>query len=167
MQGKKALALLGAATAANAFGATRPNVVIIVADDLGWGDVSYHGSVIPTPNIDRLIGEGIELNRFYTAPVSSPTRCGLMTGRYPSRFGIRETVIPPWRDYGLPVEEETMADLLGRNGYTNRAAIGKWHMGHSRLRYYPLNRGCTQGYGTNRTYPQASQKAEWNHKGRP
>ena len=114
MQGKKALALLTAATAANAFGATRPNVVIIVADDLGWGDVSYHGSVIPTPNIDRLIGEGIELNRFYTAPVSSPTRCGLMTGRYPSRFGIRETVIPPWRDYGLPVEEETMADLLGR-----------------------------------------------------
>ena len=147
MQGKKALALIGAATAANAFGATRPNVVIIVADDLGWGDVSYHGSVIPTPNIDRLIGEGIELNRFYTAPVSSPTRCGLMTGRYPSRFGIRETVIPPWRDYGLPVEEETMADLLGRNGYTNRAAIGKWHMGHSRLCYYPLNRGFTHFHG--------------------
>ena len=96
------LALLAATVqAANAFGATRPNVVIIVADDLGWGDVSCHGSVIPTPNIDRLIGEGIELDRFYTAPVSSPTRCGLMTGRYPSRFGIRETVIPPWRDYGL------------------------------------------------------------------
>ena len=147
MQGKKTLALLGAATAANAFGATRPNVVIVVADDLGWGDVSYHGSVIPTPNIDRLIGEGIELDRFYTAPVSSPTRCGLMTGRYPSRFGIRETVIPPWRDYGLPVEEETMADVLGRNGYTNRAAIGKWHMGHSRLRYYPLNRGFTHFHG--------------------
>ena len=70
-----------------------------------------------------------------------------MTGRYPSRFGIRETVIPPWRDYGLPVEEETMADVLGRNGYTNRAAIGKWHMGHSRLRYYPLNRGFTHFHG--------------------
>lgn len=124
-----------------------PNVVVIVADDLGWGDVSLHGSVIPTPNIDRLIVEGIELDRFYTAPVSSPTRCGLMTGRYPSRFGIRETVIPPWRDYGLPVEEETMADVLGRNGYTNRAAIGKWHMGHSRKRYYPLERGFTHFHG--------------------
>ena len=124
-----------------------PNIVIIVADDLGWGDVSQHGSVIPTPNIDRLLNEGIELNRFYTAPVSSPTRCGLMTGRYPSRFGIRETVIPPWRDYGLPEEEETMADVLGRNGYTHRAAIGKWHMGHSRLRYYPLNRGFTHFHG--------------------
>ena len=136
-----------AATAANAIGLAKPNVVIIVADDLGWGDLSYHGSVIPTPNIDRLIGEGIELNRFYTAPVSSPTRCGLLTGRYPSRFGIRETVIPPWRDYGLPVEEETMADVLGRNGYPNRAAIGKWHLGHSRLRYYPLNRGFTHFHG--------------------
>lgn len=127
--------------------AQKPNVVIIVADDLGWGDVSMHGSVIPTPNIDRLIGDGIELDRFYTAPVSSPTRCGLMTGRYPSRFGIRSTVIPPWRDYGLPIEEETMADVLGRNGYTNRAAIGKWHMGHSRKRYYPLERGFTHFHG--------------------
>lgn len=81
-----ALTLFAAATASSAIAATKPNVVIIVADDLGWGDLSYHGSVIPTPNIDRLVGEGIELNRFYTAPVSSPTRCGLMTGRYPSRF---------------------------------------------------------------------------------
>ena len=84
MQGKKTLVLLGAATAANAFGATRPNVVIIVADDLGWGDVSYHGSVIPTPNIDRLIGEGIELDRFYTAPVRKEDRsimnCVFVTG---------------------------------------------------------------------------------------
>lgn len=125
----------------------KPNIVIIVADDLGWGDVSHHGSVIPTPNIDRILNEGIELDRFYTAPVSSPTRCGLMTGRYPNRFGIRETVIPPWRDYGLPVEEETMADVLGRNGYAHRAAIGKWHMGHSKQRYYPLNRGFTHFHG--------------------
>lgn len=125
----------------------KPNVVIIIADDLGWGDVSYHGSVIPTPNIDRIANEGIELNRFYTAPVSSPTRCGVLTGRYPSRFGIRETVIPPWRDYGLDEDEETIADVLGRNGYEDRAAIGKWHVGHSRKAYYPLNRGFTHFYG--------------------
>lgn len=125
----------------------KPNIVIIVADDLGWGDVGFHGSMIPTPNIDRLASEGIELNRFYTAPVSSPTRCGLLTGRYPSRFGIRETVIPPWRNYGLNENEETIADVLGRNGYSDRAIIGKWHVGHSKKAYYPLSRGFTHFYG--------------------
>lgn len=125
----------------------KPNVVIILADDLGWGDVGYHGSTIQTPNIDRLAADGIELDRHYAASVSSPTRAGLMTGRYPSRFGIRETVIPPWRDYGLPVEERTMADMLADNGYEDRAILGKWHLGHGRLAYYPLNRGFTHFYG--------------------
>ncbi|GHV01055.1 hypothetical protein FACS1894159_08190 [Bacteroidia bacterium] len=78
------------ARAAGALG-QKPDVVIIVADDLGWGDVSYHGSAIRTPNIDRLVRQGIELDRYYTAPVSSPTRAGLLTGRYPNRFGIRQT----------------------------------------------------------------------------
>ena len=101
-------ACLAAALPAVAAGTgERPNILFIVADDLGWGDVGYHGSVIPTPNIDALAARGIEMNRFYTAPVSSPTRAGLMTGRYPSRFGIRKTVIPPWRDYGLDPEEQT------------------------------------------------------------
>ena len=125
----------------------KPNVVIILADDLGYGDISMHGSQIQTPNIDRIASEGIELCRHYAAPVSSPTRAGLMTGRYPSRFGIRETVIPPWREYGLPEGEETMADVLGRNGYENRAMIGKWHLGHGRQAFYPLNRGFTHFYG--------------------
>lgn len=148
----KYIGLTGAAATAacacsDAKKAPKPNIIVIVADDLGWGDLSYHGSVIPTPNIDRIAREGIEMNRFYVAPVSSPTRCGIMTGRYPSRFGIRETVIPPWRDYGLDENERTMADVLGENGYANRAMIGKWHLGHSRLRYYPLNRGFTHFYG--------------------
>lgn len=143
------LGLMGMAApvAAMAASADKPNIVFIVADDLGWGDVSYHGSVINTPNIDRLANDGIELNRFYTAPVSSPTRAGLMTGRYPNRFGIRETVIPPWREYGLDHEEYTIADVLGENGYDNRAMIGKWHLGHGRKVYYPLNRGFTHFYG--------------------
>lgn len=125
----------------------KPNIVVILADDLGWGDISCHGSSIQTPNIDNLFNEGVELTRHYSAPVSSPTRAGLMTGRYPSRFGIRKTVIPPWRDYGLDENQETMADLLGKNGYKNRAIIGKWHLGHSRKEYYPLNRGFTHFYG--------------------
>lgn len=124
-----------------------PNIVIILADDLGYGDISLHGSSIKTPNIDKIASEGIELCRHYACPVSSPTRAGLMTGRYPSRFEIRETVIPPWRKYGLDENEETIADVLGRNGYTNRAIIGKWHLGHGRKAYYPLNRGFTHFYG--------------------
>ncbi|MCF0176031.1 MAG: sulfatase-like hydrolase/transferase [Bacteroidales bacterium] len=149
---KKELALVGLAATAlaipgKALAQQKPNIVLILADDLGWGDISCHNGYVQTPNIDRIFNQGIEMDRFYAAPVSSPTRCGVMTGRYPSRFGIRETVIPPWRDYGLPLEEETMADMLGRNGYSNRAAIGKWHLGHSRKAYYPLNRGFTHFHG--------------------
>ena len=125
----------------------KPNVVIILADDLGWGDVGYHGSDISTPHIDRLAATGIRLERFYTAPISSPTRAGLMTGRYPDRFGIRESVLAPWYDCGLDTTEETIADLLEREGYTNRAMIGKWHLGHCRQAFYPLNRGFTYFYG--------------------
>lgn len=127
--------------------ADKMNVVVILADDLGWGDVGYHFSDVKTPNIDKLAQDGIILDRFYTAPVSSPTRAGLLTGRYPNRFGIRETVIPPWRDFGLDVEEETLADMLGKAGYDNRAIIGKWHLGHSRKEYHPLSRGFTHFYG--------------------
>ncbi len=123
------------------------NIVIILADDLGWGNVGFHGSNIRTPHLDQLAKEGIQLDRFYTAPVSSPTRAGLMTGRYPNRFGIRETVIPPWRDFGLDPEEETLAAMLGKAGYPNRAIIGKWHLGHSRKAYYPLSMGFTHFYG--------------------
>lgn len=124
-----------------------PNVVIIMADDLGWGDVGYHGSTIKTPNIDRLARDGIELDRYYAAPISSPSRAGLMTGRYPSRFGFREVVIPPWREDGLDENECTIADMLGENGYLNRAIIGKWHLGHTRKVHYPLSRGFTHFYG--------------------
>ncbi|MEA4981616.1 MAG: sulfatase-like hydrolase/transferase [Paludibacter sp.] len=123
------------------------NIVVILADDLGWGDVGFHFSEVKTPNIDKLAQDGIILDRFYTAPVSSPTRAGLLTGRYPNRFGIRETVIPPWRDFGLDVEEETLADILGKAGYDNRAIVGKWHLGHSRKEYHPLSRGFTHFYG--------------------
>ena len=106
----------------------RPNIVIVLADDLGWGDVGFHGSEIKTPCLNALAAEGVVLDRFYTAPISTPTRAGLMTGRYPNRFGIRTTVIPPWREDGLDENEETLADMLARNGYSNRAIIGKWHL---------------------------------------
>ena len=125
----------------------RPNIVIVLADDLGWGDVGFHGSEIKTPCLNALAAEGVVLDRFYTAPISTPTRAGLMTGRYPNRFGIRTTVIPPWREDGLDENEETLADMLARNGYSNRAIIGKWHLGHTRKVHYPINRGFSHFYG--------------------
>lgn len=125
----------------------RPNILIILADDLGWANVGFHGSNIQTPNLDRLAKKGIELSRFYTAPISSPTRAGLLTGHYPNRLGIRQNVIPPWRDYGIDPEEETLPEMLEKAAYPNRTIIGKWHLGHSRKIYYPLSNGFTHFYG--------------------
>ena len=86
---------------------------MIVADDMGWGDVGYHGAEIETPNIDRLTHEGVELNRFYVCPVCSPTRAGLLTGRYPIRVGLQRRTIKPWdHDRGMPPEEELLIVLL-------------------------------------------------------
>ena len=121
----------------------KPNIVIIVADDLGWGDPGYNGSAIKTPNIDKFSESGIQLTRFYTAPVCSPTRAGLLTGMYPNRFGIRENVIPPWRDYGLEPSNWLIPEFLEEQGYRHRAIVGKWHLGHSKPEYYPLNQGFT------------------------
>jgi len=140
--------LLGAAAAAAAEApAEPPNIVILLADDLGWGDVGYHGGKIDTPNIDRLARQGVRLTNFHVCPLCSPTRAGLMTGRWPIRYGMGEAVITPWRKYGLPTSERTIADLLATAGYERRAAIGKWHLGHYQKKYLPLNRGFTHFYG--------------------
>lgn len=125
----------------------KPNIIIILADDLGWGDVGFHGSSIKTPNIDRLSKDGVILNRFYTAPICSPTRAGLMTGRYPNRMGLRETTVPPWSEFGLDVKEELMPQILANGGYKNRAMLGKWHLGHNSLQFHPMKRGFTHFYG--------------------
>ncbi|MCA8990511.1 MAG: sulfatase-like hydrolase/transferase [Planctomycetaceae bacterium] len=126
---------------------SQPNVVIMLADDLGWGAVSYHNDWAETPNIDRFTREGIELDRFYVAPMCSPTRAGLMTGRYPIRFGLARAVIPPYRDFGLPVEEQTIAEALAKAGYKHRGIFGKWHLGHHRQKWHPISRGFTQFEG--------------------
>ncbi len=124
-----------------------PNIVLIVSDDQGWADVSYHGGAVRTPNIDRIAREGVELDRFYACPVCTPTRAGLMTGRYPIRFGMQRAVCRPFLDAGVPPEEDTLPEMLARAGYEARAAVGKWHIGHSRKRYHPLRQGFTMFYG--------------------
>ncbi|MGV3541468.1 MAG: sulfatase-like hydrolase/transferase [Rufibacter sp.] len=127
--------------------AKKPNIIIILADDMGWGDVGYHGSKIKTPHLDQLAKEGTQLNRFYVAAVCSPTRAGLLTGRYPDRFGLRTTVIPPWSTFGVDTKEVFLPEMLAKAGYKNRAVLGKWHLGHADLKYHPLNRGFTHFYG--------------------
>ena len=109
--------------------AKKPNIVIIVADDLGWADVGYHSDRITTPHLDRIAREGVELDHFYVFPMCSPTRAGLMTGRYPIRFGMARAVIPPWRHFGLAPSEVTLPETLARVGYQHRGVFGKWHLG--------------------------------------
>ncbi len=127
--------------------AAKPNILILLADDLGWTDVSYHGGSIKTPNIDRIAAEGVKLDRYYVAPVCSPTRAGLMTGRYPIRFGSMKAVYPPWRAGGMDTSEITIANVLATAGYEHRGVFGKWHLGHGNLDYHPMRRGFTEFLG--------------------
>ncbi|MFH1716213.1 MAG: sulfatase-like hydrolase/transferase, partial [Planctomycetota bacterium] len=126
--------------------ATRPNIVFILADDLGFKDVGYHGGSIKTPNIDKLAAEGTRLEQFYVQPVCSPTRSSLMTGRYPMRYGLQVGVVRPWAQYGLSLEERTLAQALKQAGYTT-AICGKWHLGHLNSKYLPTSRGFDHQYG--------------------
>lgn len=133
--------------AAVAFAAPRPHVVILLADDLGWNDVGYHGSALATPHIDRLAASGVRLERFYVQPVGTPTRAALMTGRYPIRYGLQVGGIKPWAKYGLPLEERTLAQALKAAGYVT-AITGKWHLGLHAREYLPTRRGFDQQYGS-------------------
>ena len=126
--------------------APRPNIVYLLADDLGWGDVGFHGSEIKTPNIDKLAATGARLEQFYVQSVCSPTRAALMTGRYPMRLGLQVGVIRPWAQYGLALEERTLAQALKDAGYET-AITGKWHLGHFQRAYLPTLRGFDHQYG--------------------
>ena len=125
----------------------RPNVVILLADDLGWADVGFHGSQqIATPSIDRLAREGTELRRFYTTPICSPTRAALMTGRDPIRLGVAYAVILPWSNAGIHPDEHFMPQSFLAAGYQT-AIVGKWHLGHSQQTFHPNQRGFEHFYG--------------------
>jgi arylsulfatase A-like enzyme len=126
--------------------APRPNVLYLLADDLGYADVSFNGKDIQTPNIDSIAKAGAKLERFYVQPVCSPTRAALMTGRYPMRLGLQVGVVRPWAQYGLPLEERTLPQALKEAGYET-AIVGKWHLGHYRPEYLPTHRGFDHQYG--------------------
>jgi len=126
--------------------AERPNIVYLLADDLGYTDVGFHGSEIKTPHLDKLAAAGARLEAFYVQPVCSPTRAALLTGRYPMRHGLQVGVVRPWAQYGLPLEERTLPQALQEAGYFT-AICGKWHLGHFQRTYLPTSRGFSHQYG--------------------
>jgi arylsulfatase A-like enzyme len=127
-------------------GAPRPHIVYIVADDLGWKDVGFHGSDIKTPHIDRLAQAGARLEQFYVQPMCTPTRAALMTGRYPFRYGLQTFAIPSPLRYGLATDEWLLPQALKAAGYRT-VMVGKWHLGHSDRKYWPRQRGFDYHYG--------------------
>ncbi|MFW5708511.1 MAG: sulfatase-like hydrolase/transferase, partial [Bacteroidota bacterium] len=127
----------------------RPNVIVILTDDQGYADVGFNGSKeIPTPNIDRIAANGVTFTRGYvTYAVCGPSRAGLLTGRYQDRFGFGRNPLftPNDPSEGLPLNQETLADVLGQQGYTS-SVLGKWHMG-AHPTQYPLQRGFDEFFG--------------------
>ena len=124
---------------------TKPNILLIVADDLGYADLGFHGCKdIPTPHLDSLAASGVRFTSGYVSgPYCSPTRAGLLTGRYQTRFGFE--FIPFKPPAGLPISEKTVADYLKAAGYRT-ALVGKWHVGLG-PECHPLKRGFDEFFG--------------------
>jgi arylsulfatase len=135
----------GAALVASAAPARKPNVVLIYADDLGYGDLGCYGSKLSTPNLDRMASEGIRFTNFLSAnPVCSPSRAALLTGRYPTRVQVPR-VLFPYDKTGLPASETTIAAMLKPAGYKTMC-VGKWHLGHL-PEFLPPARGFDEYFG--------------------
>ncbi|KEI71736.1 sulfatase-like hydrolase/transferase [Endozoicomonas elysicola] len=124
----------------------KPNIIIMVADDIGYADPGFRGSGIDTPSLDGLAEEGMTLDRFYTAPICSPTRAALMTGRDPMRLGVGYSVLLPWDSGGVHTDEHFMPESFQAAGYQT-AIVGKWHLGHSQQVFHPNERGFDHFYG--------------------
>ncbi|MDP3070365.1 MAG: sulfatase-like hydrolase/transferase [Opitutaceae bacterium] len=140
---------LSAAQGAGAAAPAKPNILLILSDDHGYADVGFHGCKdIPTPHLDRLAREGVMFSNGYVShPFCSPTRAGLMTGRYQQRFGHENN---PYYDpadpkEGLPISERLLPEFLGQAGYTT-GWVGKWHLGAA-PQFRPENRGFAETFG--------------------
>jgi arylsulfatase len=141
------LASTGAALASSAFAAntSSPNIVFILCDDLGYGDLGIYGSHINTPNLNQLAADGMRFTNFCSAdPVCSPSRAALLTGRYPTRVGVPRVFFPQDKN-GLNRDETTMADMLKARQYKTMC-VGKWHLGRP-VEYLPTSRGFDEYFG--------------------
>ncbi|XP_049271859.1 arylsulfatase J-like [Rhipicephalus sanguineus] len=126
---------------------TQPHIVFILADDLGWNDVSYHGCPqIRTPNIDALAWNGIRLRRYYAQPLCTPSRAALLTGRYPINTGLQHSVIYNEEPRGLPLSDTLLPQWLADLGYVTHH-LGKWHIGFFKKEYTPTMRGFERHVG--------------------
>ncbi|KAF2898702.1 hypothetical protein ILUMI_07477 [Ignelater luminosus] len=126
---------------------SKPHIVIIIADDLGWNDVGFHGSnQIPTPNMDALAYNGVILNRFYTLPQCTPSRAALLTGQYPMRYGYQGIPILAGENRFLPFQIPTLAKKLKELGYDTHL-IGKWHLGQGYRNATPGAHGFDNHFG--------------------
>lgn len=147
----------------------RPNILFILADDLGWGDLGCHDAPIRTPVIDRLAAEGVELTRHYVCPMCTPTRASLLTGRHPGRFGAHATV--PSNAPVLPDGYRTLAVCLREAGY-DTGLFGKWHLGSS-PQFGPNHFGFDTAYGSlaggvdpyNHRYKRGEHSVTWHRDG--
>jgi arylsulfatase A-like enzyme len=145
MQRRTFLSLPLAAAAAPA-APKQPNVIVLLADDLGSADLGCTGAEFDTPNLNKFATQGVRFERFHSFPVCSPTRSALMTGRSPMRLGVCYHVIRPWMPNHLPMEEHLLPQTFKAAGYQT-AMAGKWHLGHARGAYWPHRRGFDRAYG--------------------
>ena len=124
-----------------------PNIVLVVADDLGVGDIGAFGSErIKTPHLDLIAADGMVLSDFYaSANICSPSRAGILTGRYPIRSGMAWDVVTAGDTHGLPLNEMTIAEMLQTGGYST-AMVGKWHLGNQ-FEFWPTRQGFDSFYG--------------------
>ena len=147
-----------------------PHCVVIVVDDLGYGDAGFCGGALATPRLDALARESLVLERFYAAPMCSPSRAQLMTGKDAPSLGLMRNFRPD-DEGGLPLSETTVADRLGAAGY-HTALVGKWHLGHATAAQRPERRGFEETYGLLRGWIDYSThtiegERDWHRNGAP
>ncbi|MEM8735888.1 MAG: sulfatase-like hydrolase/transferase, partial [Planctomycetota bacterium] len=142
-------------TGADSQSAPRPNIIIVLVDDMGFSDIGCYGSEIETPNLDRLAANGLRFTQFYNSGRCCPTRASLMTGLHPHQVGIGHMTEPPERPLGFegPYQGHlndqcgTLASVLGGAGYKTMM-VGKWHLGYHLQSDWPIQRGFERFYGS-------------------